>query len=494
MTSNADSISFRIAARARSGAAARAVAPEPPAVELLQSLDRLRGHEGTALVDLDETLYLRNSTEDFLDSVRPALLGLLVLRVLDVLRPWALTGGEATRDVWRVQVVAVLFPWTLLVWRRRVRGLAARHRNRPLAEVLREREGPTAIVTNGFRFIVQPLVAALGAGTPPIVASRLFSYADRRDGKLALALGALGEARVAKSLVLTDSEQDRPLLDRCACPLLVVWPDAAYVRAFSRTYLPGQYISQVKRPGERYILRGIVQEDFAFWVLASLPLARLPVLHFAGLALLLVSFWTIYECGYVDNDRVAERHELDPKLSHAFHHSPVATPPVQPWVWAVATGTLGVYALGWPGPFSSVRLLTWLAILVATLLWFRLYNRFSKGTRAWLYLPLQLARSVAFVPLVAVSTLGVAALGAHALSRWVHYYIYRLGGVGTVWPRAQSELMRLAFFLVFAGLLALAQGPATVVTWTALALLAWNLFRARSELGAVVRSASRVDR
>jgi hypothetical protein len=30
-------------------------------------------HEGPLLVDLDETLYLRNSTEDFIDCARPGL-------------------------------------------------------------------------------------------------------------------------------------------------------------------------------------------------------------------------------------------------------------------------------------------------------------------------------------------------------------------------------------------------------------------------------------
>jgi hypothetical protein len=33
-------------------------------------------HEGPLLVDLDETLYLRNSTEDFIDCAWPGLLAL----------------------------------------------------------------------------------------------------------------------------------------------------------------------------------------------------------------------------------------------------------------------------------------------------------------------------------------------------------------------------------------------------------------------------------
>ena len=66
------------------------------------ALEAIRAFEGPLLVDLDETLYLRNSTEDFIDCAWPGLLALLLLRVLDVLKPWRLTGGINTRDTWRV--------------------------------------------------------------------------------------------------------------------------------------------------------------------------------------------------------------------------------------------------------------------------------------------------------------------------------------------------------------------------------------------------------
>jgi hypothetical protein len=455
------------------------------------ALEHLRDYEGIALIDLDETLYLRNSTEDFLDSVRPRVLGLLALRLLDVLRPWRFTGGEATRDVWRVRLLVALFPWTLLVWRRRVPGLARDHVNLPLWKALVERRDPAAIVTVGFRFIVTPLARALGVGSLPIVASRISSFADRRRGKLAMAIAALGEGTVAGALVITDSMSDAPLLERCGRPLHVVWPGARYVPAFSGTYLPGQYVSRVKRPGERYIFRAILQEDFAFWVLASVGLARQPVLHVVGVALLLLSFWAIYERGYVDNDLVASRYEQDPKLSEAFRTTPVATPVLQPWIWALGAGAAAVLVLGWPGPFSVTRFGAWTGVLVATTLWFRLYNRFDKSTRAWLYLPLRVARSAAFVTLVAVSLIGAVALAAHSLTRWVHYCIYRLGR--SDWPKLQAELMRLCFFLVLATLVAVANGIAAVATWTGLALLAWNLFRARSEILQQLRAASRID-
>ena len=72
------------------------------------TLAAVRTHEGPLLVDLDETLYLRNSTEDFIDCARPGLLALLLLRVLEVLKPWRLTGGIDTRDTWRICAIVDL--------------------------------------------------------------------------------------------------------------------------------------------------------------------------------------------------------------------------------------------------------------------------------------------------------------------------------------------------------------------------------------------------
>jgi hypothetical protein len=88
------------------------------------ALAAIRTHDGPILVDLDETLYLRNSTEDFLDCARPALLAVLVLRFIDIFKPWRLAGGRETRDVWRVCAISILFPWTGRRWRARVTDLA----------------------------------------------------------------------------------------------------------------------------------------------------------------------------------------------------------------------------------------------------------------------------------------------------------------------------------------------------------------------------------
>ncbi|MEP6883758.1 MAG: HAD family hydrolase [Gammaproteobacteria bacterium] len=448
--------------------------------------------DGPVLVDLDETLYLRNSTEDFIDSARPGLLALLLLRILDFLQPWHLTGGEATRDAWRVRLVIVLFPWVQRRWRARTSVLASSYLNRPLLAALRSGAREPIIVTVGFLSIVKPLLEASGLRDVRVVAARGFGFHDRRRGKLEMAVDALGIDTVSRSLVVTDSVQDRPLLEVSARPMRTIWPEARYRRALGHVYLPGEYLTRVKRPGERYVVRGIIQEDFAFWVLASIGLAALPLVHVAGLLLLLLSFWTIYECGYVDNDLAAARFESDPKLTSQFHEALVATPRWQPWIWALASGAAAIFVLRAPLRPVPLDFGKWLALLIATFLWFKLYNRVDKDTRIWMFPFLQLARSAAVLVVVPVAAIGAVFFGAQVLARWVPYYVYRI--TRQDWPRTHTHVIRLMFFFVLCIMLWAAYGRSAVFNWTCGAIWLWSAFRARDELVTVVRGASRIDR
>jgi hypothetical protein len=454
------------------------------------ALAELGAYRGTLLVDLDETLYLRNSTEDFLDTARPGLLALLLLKYLDALKPWQWTGGAPTRDVWRVGLVLALMPWTLRRWQRRAPQLATAYGNAALLAALRARALPVTIATVGFRPVVEPLVAAFSLPDARIIAARV-AFNDRRRGKLACVSDALGAATVAEAMVLTDSLEDQPLLDACAHPLRVLWPEARYVAALGAVYLPTEYLTRVKRPGERYFLRGVLQDDFAYWVLTSIALAAHPLHHVAGLMLLLISFWAIYERGYVDNDLAARDFERDPKLTAAFFDSPVATPAVQPWLWAAALGAAGIYVLRFPDLPRTPDGLRWAALLLGTYGWFRLYNRMDKSSRVWMFSVLQLARTAAFVVLVPVPLIGVAALAAHLIARWVPYYVYRYGGKS--WPQLQPPLIRITFFVLLTLLLALVQGSALYANYTALALLLWTALRARRDLVLLARTARRID-
>lgn len=456
------------------------------------SLQTIQSFDGLILVDLDETLYLRNSTEDFLDSAAPGLLVLSLLKLLDLLKPWRLTGGHPTRDVWRVQAVRILLPWTMLAWRRRVAQLATQFANSALVTALKTRSTPPIISTVGFKPIVLPLIAALGFGSSRVIAARA-NFTDRRKGKLRLVSEELSSDAIGTALVVTDSPDDVPLLAACGKPLRTVWPAAHYRTALHGIYLPGRYLSKIKRPNERYIWRGIVQEDFALWILSTAQIAHAPLSLVGGLSLLLISFWAIYERGYVDNDKIAEQFESDPKLSAAYSDHTVATPTIQPWVWAALFGAGGLLVLHYPNDVPPVDFLKWGMVLIATELLFKFYNRMDKATRVWIYSLLQLARAACFVIVVPITPIGYSTLGAHALSRWAPYYAYRISGTKDLWRAAHPQLIRLMFLTILTALLVVADGFYIVFNIPAALIFLWTLYRARRELRSVLKAAHRID-
>jgi len=456
------------------------------------ALAALAAHDGAAIVDFDETLYLRNSTEDFLDAAAPGALAKLVLTALDVVKPWRLAGGEPARDLWRVALVTLLMPWTWLIWRARAPNLARAHVNTPLAEALRGR-AEVVVASIGFRAIIAPLLAATDLRGAPLIACSLIRPADRLRGKRALIEAALAADVLPRAVVVTDSLDDAPVLDAAQRGLLVLWPQARFREAQADVYLPFAYLSRVKRPGERYLWRGVIQDDLAFWLLATLPLAAAPGWHVLGLALLLVSFWAIYETGYVDNDRMGARHEADPHLSEAFHTRRVPTPAATPWIWAAVFGAAGLFALS-EGAIPEIgAVLAWGATLCATTLAFRVFNRIDKRSRTLLYPVLQAFRVGAVVAVVPIAPLAVAGLGGAIVSAWTGYVVYRYRAQN-VWPDLPLGTIRLVATALLAALLLAALGPSVENLAVAGLFVAWNAIRARREIADLARTARRIDR
>ncbi|MEO1341062.1 MAG: hypothetical protein AAFV28_07945, partial [Cyanobacteria bacterium J06635_13] len=64
------------------------------------------------ILDFDETLLLRNSTAEYINSLRPRLIGFALIMLLKVIRPWRwLPGsfrGDKARDWFLVTVPTIL--------------------------------------------------------------------------------------------------------------------------------------------------------------------------------------------------------------------------------------------------------------------------------------------------------------------------------------------------------------------------------------------------
>ena len=457
------------------------------------------------ILDFDETYWLRNSTEAFLDSVRPAWPAALLLAALDIVRPWRLLPGPDKDHVWRdwlrVLTVVVLFPWSLVCWRRRAASLGPKWRNPALAPLVTRRPaGGVWIVTNGFRPIVAPLVDALPAEErPTLLASPLSTgFAWRRQGKRAVVEQALGPERLAAATVVTDNDEDGDLLAAVATPCHLKWPDARFEPAHERAYLPFFYMERIKRPRQGHLQRVVLTDELILlllvylWAGPSLAIAlAIVVLH--------ASFWVIYEILYVENDRVAAERESDPRLSDAYHASAHRFSEPLAWLTGLALGLLGVALLQLARAYTGPGLVPGVALWACFLLSLRgvafVYNHVDKTTRIPLYLVLQafkLAGLALFLPLPEAA---LALLAAHLAAQWLPYLAYRATKTAVVDAWAlPAHLYRLALALVLALFWALALwSSGTPVATIEVALLAAGLaffaVKARHELAHLAANA-----
>lgn len=453
---------------------------------------------GLAIVDLDETLYLRNSTEQFINLATPGLVAVCLLRVLDKVAPWRWTGGRVCRDNWRLLLVVCLFPWTLLRWRRFCREKAPSFINVELLEALRRRPSAFVIASNGYRPVIGPLLRSLDLREFRLVCCNILRFRHRILGKLALLQSQLSEEDIATSTVITDSLRDAPLLAACERPCLTVWKDAVYAPAFSgRYYLPGDYVSKIKRPRSG-ALRRLARDDLFPWVLAGLiiqPDILAVALDVAGLVCLFFSMWCYYELGYHDNDQCAIKYESDGVTTVDVQSVPASGLALRMIVMGSALGILGI-ALAVP-PFGWLMAFgAWFGGMAALTIVYRWYNRVDKNSRVWIYLILQLFRFGSVFLVVPGSAVGMALAGSQTFTRWIDYAIYRYirQQYGKAeWPDRPKFLARFVILLVL--LIPVVKGghwaaffvPATIG-------VLFFAYEARRDVPQIVRNYRRLDR
>ncbi len=471
-------------------------------------LHQLHGAEPNTnvLVDFDETLLLRNSTEEYLDTLQPKAIGVAFLSGLDFLKPWNwLPGqlqGEISRDWVRVLLSTILFPWTLLIWPWRAKKLAQTQQNQILVQSLSNNPNLNVLVTtDGFRPIVAPILRHIQIEAAELHACRLWlGVVDRLRGKFNRLNDALGAEKVANSIVVTDSLNDIELLQAASHPFLIQWPQAQYIQAMTATYAPLLYTSKFKH-SPIYLLRGILLDQWLMLVLALSWISAKPILHATGLLFLTVSFWCVYELGYYENDYVAKHYEKQPNLKESDGVRPEA-PLIQPWLWAGLFAAPGLCLLHWATmPTIDLTLgsdllgqtgwlgLRWAALLLITRLVYWVFNYVDKRSRVWPYLLLQYSRLPAFALLTAISPAGGVLLSAQTLTSWVRYLIYRYKGDMNEAPHAILRLVTLSFLIA---MLAVCNGVSAVLTWQMAVIFGFCLVRSLSTLPELINQGSLV--
>jgi hypothetical protein len=400
------------------------------------------------VVDFDETLWLLNSTETFLQTARPRWLAVLLLLLVDALRPWAWRGRERGYEIYRdwirVKVVTSLMPWSLPCWRKFARIWGPRHTNGRLVGTLTETaRGRWGVATLGFREVVEPLLSAAAPEAKLWAAADLGwnGWSIRRDGKRGALARELGDEGLAAAVVITDSERDRDVERSGAQVVVVDWPNARFRPAQRGFYLPLRYTAHGKRAGQGYVKREILKVDVGLAVLVTAFAAAAPIPAAITAALLQLSFWCIYELGYWENDTLGRRREANPTLNRSARVLAWTVRPSLAWLTAAVLGAAGIAVVAVAGRtgtgtawFVVAAAVAWSGYLVAGRVSFAVFNRADERSRCFLYLPLQGLRCFAPLCLLPATPAGIAALTALVFARWIPYSTYRWYGTRLGWP------------------------------------------------------------
>jgi hypothetical protein len=206
----------------------------------------------SVILDFDETLLLRNSTAEYINNLRPGLVGIMLILLLKVIRPWCwLPGrfrGDQTKDWYLVVIPTILLPWTLLLWQQKARQLAENYSNAAIISAVNSNPNASIIVASlGFNFIIKPILEQMPLSYDQLVGCRFWSGAsDRLQGKLSMMQNVLSESAIKSAILVTDSEEDLPLLQVVEQPCLTLWSAAKYVDPFQDFWLY-RLFKQLKR-------------------------------------------------------------------------------------------------------------------------------------------------------------------------------------------------------------------------------------------------------
>jgi hypothetical protein len=416
-------------------------------------------HPPCIILDFDETLWLRNSTEEFLAHVRPRIVAALILQILGLIKPWMLLSRqhpERYRDWIRIGVLLAATPWSWFTWRKYAIGAGLRHANASLLHIVTAvRPRRVVVATYGFAFIVKPLLASIDTRLDLVAASSLFHGTRlRRIGKGEAIRRVIGSTLLSQSVAITDSAIDRDLCDSCKYSYYVRWKDAVYEQARLTPMIPLVYTVKVKRPRENYLLNGILGYDYVVLWLAFALLSPTLLATSIAIGCYLLAFFAVYEIGYHDNDRVGLVKEARPVVSPEYalygHHFRAA------WAWAFGIGfaALGAAVQTYVEPSSVTRigqldglaLLVWrwsmtLLLLCVTRLTFMWFNALSPKMRMIPMLVLQLERTLGYALMMAIDRIGTVLCISHAIGRWIPYVIYRYGGERRDFPAHIATLI-----------------------------------------------------
>ncbi|RBW54939.1 hypothetical protein [Ruegeria sp. A3M17] len=265
-----------------------------------------------------------------------------------------------------------------------------------------------------------------------------------------------------------------------------------------RRYVPLDYAFRFKRnksTGLPFFLDNL-GDDLLLVLLAFVPFSSDPIAFALAIFFFHVSFWTVYEIGYFENDAMSASFEHEARVTPGFHEAAAYYSERQAWIWAVALAIPGAMLVAWVKATESIALvallylLAWCALLGCLRGVYYAYNRIDKLSRVWLYLPLQILKYAFPLMFIHLPAAGASLVFAQCLRRWIPYIVYRYGGRGLV--ALPSKVLRVLSFLSI-WLLLLPSNLSDSYVIHGVIILVWLCFRGLSQIRKVVRNAQHVQ-
>ncbi len=446
------------------------------------------------ILDFDHTLFLSNSTEEYLSVAQPRSLCAILLALLDWIKVWEIFPAENNRVVYRdairVILVSVFFPWSYLFYIQRIPSLLKEHLNSEILEIaVSKKWNKIIIASNGFSFIIKPLLAQINIQVDDVLSSQILPTKQgiRTVGKRVYLEELLSDAELKQSVFISDNPEDKALEGSVNQFMFYENQQAKRFKTGQNVYIPFVYTHTSKRGNSNHLLNVVLFSDYSICLLVYVHIASISLQLVASILFLVLSFWCIYEACYFENDLYELRNESKHKNMELMEYvKKIQDFPLErnAWVWAVSFGFFGLFLLENDGgtsiaPLFSSDLLTnllfWVIWLLALRVVFRLYTHSSFSNRVVGYPVLQLFRLAGPALFLAVDFIGAFLIVAQVVNGWFGYLMYRTGGDRSV---ASNGLVRHVVFVMLVSALAIVQKELGVfMTPQFLMILCWSLVR-----------------
>lgn len=432
--------------------------------------------KGTLVLDFDYNLYLGNSTEDYLRTLRPAWLAYVLISTttffVRVFGPFWGMSIHVWRDFLWAQITWLMFPWARLGWKRTARRLMAEKLNREIVAAVNTSSAQRIVIISlGYDHIQSTLVKLL-----PFKAELIASRVGWRAHNLRIktkrkALDLMSEEEIRHAVFVTDSKDDRDLLELFGNSHCVPWTKTAPF-PFAGVYVPFRYTAEGKYAVPDILWNQHFTEDLIVLMLAYAG----SFADLLAIPLLFVSFFCVYEMGYYENNTLAVAHEENPTV--AAGHAAFSSYGIyrQGMLWASVTGLLGCLLCEMK---TGLAVAYWVAALLTLRGVFYWFNRLTPRNRVYLFPFLQILKMFSYAPVIGMNPAGILLLVAQVMRQTTNYMIYRNEGNTTIFKR---QAHRLLIFVMGTTILLLSGHSLLILhDWQFYAGLLWCIYRVLRE-------------